>query len=71
LTDGETALLTLFAEKPGVVISRLELAERTGARQERSIDVQITRLRRKLEEDPKSPRYLKTVRGRGYVLWPD
>ena len=37
----------------------------------RAIDVQVTRLRRKIERDPREPRYLKTVRGKGYVLWPD
>jgi two-component system phosphate regulon response regulator OmpR len=39
--------------------------------QERAVDVQITRLRRKIEDDPKSPRYLQTVRGEGYMLAPD
>jgi len=71
LTDGEAILLSIFAENPGLVFSRSDLAERTGAGQERSIDVQVARLRRKLEADPKLPRYLKTVRGQGYVLWPD
>ncbi|MCA8834952.1 MAG: helix-turn-helix domain-containing protein, partial [Proteobacteria bacterium] len=61
--------------KLGVAISREMLAEglaQQGAKtQERAIDVQITRLRRKLEVAPKSPRYLQTVRGEGYVLMPD
>ena len=45
-------------------------AAMTGA-QERAVDVQITRLRRKIEDDPKAPRYLQTVRGEGYMLQPD
>jgi two-component system, OmpR family, phosphate regulon response regulator OmpR len=71
LTEREAALLGIFAQNPRVVISRSELAARTGTGQERSIDVQVARLRRKFEEDPKSPRHLKTVRSQGYVLWPD
>ncbi|MEM7524768.1 MAG: helix-turn-helix domain-containing protein, partial [Pseudomonadota bacterium] len=42
-----------------------------GSAQERAVDVQITRLRRKIESDPKNPRYLQTVRGEGYMLTPD
>lgn len=71
LTEREAALLGIFAQNPRVIISRSELAACSGAGQERSIDVQVARLRRKFEEDPKSPRYLKTVRSQGYVLWPD
>jgi two-component system phosphate regulon response regulator OmpR len=64
-----------FAAQPGHPISRERLAgdapvEETGG-QERAVDVQITRLRRKIEEDPKMPRYLQTVRGEGYMLQPD
>lgn len=71
LTTGELALLRLLAAQPGTTISRAELCEQTGAAQERTVDVQITRLRRKIEEDARAPRYLRTVRGQGYVLWPD
>lgn len=71
ITSGENGLLKLFAENPGKTFSRLDLCERMGVSQERSIDVQITRLRRKIETDPKNPLYLQTVRGIGYVLVPD
>ena len=71
LTGAETALLRLLAANAGKPISRLELAQRTGAGLERSIDVQVTRLRRKIEDDPKMPLYLQTVRSVGYVLIPD
>ncbi len=71
LTSGELALLRLLAERPGTPISRTELCERTNAGQERTVDVQITRLRRKFEIDARAPRHLQTVRGQGYVLWTD
>jgi two-component system phosphate regulon response regulator OmpR len=67
LTSGEMQLLSIFARTPGVPISRAELARRGGA-EGRAVDVQITRLRRKIEPDPKVPRYLQTVWGEGYVL---
>ena len=68
LSAGETALLAALAERPGEVVSRTELAERTNAGQERSVDVQVTRLRRKIESDPREPVHLQTVRGSGYRL---
>jgi two-component system phosphate regulon response regulator OmpR len=72
LTEAETSLLRLLAETPGVIVSREELVERSSAAvNERSIDVQVNRLRRKIEVDPRTPRYLQTVRGSGYVLRPD
>ncbi len=72
LTAVETALLKALAERPGAVLSREELTIRTGASGGgRAVDVQVTRLRRKIEPDPRLPRYLRTVRGRGYVLRPD
>jgi len=71
LTSSEVALLRIFASSPGVTISRGELAERTGSGAGRATDVQITRLRRKIEEDPKNPRFLQTVWGEGYVFWTD
>ena len=69
LTSAEAALLKVFAYNPGVTLSRGQLSRRAGRGSERSIDVQITRLRRKIEADPKAPRHLQTVRGEGYVLW--
>lgn len=71
MAPGELSLLRLLAARPGVPVSRSELSEQTGAAQERTVDVQITRLRRKFEADPRAPRHLQTVRGQGYVLWPD
>jgi two-component system phosphate regulon response regulator OmpR len=59
---------TANAGKP---FSRVDLCTRLGVALERSIDVQVTRLRRKIEEDPKLPLYIQTVRGVGYVLVPD
>jgi two-component system phosphate regulon response regulator OmpR len=72
LTGSEAALLAALAAQPGDVLSREDLAaqldmDETG---ERAIDVQVTRLRRKIETDPREPRFLHTVRGRGYVLKP-
>ena len=71
LTTSENALLQLFAANAGRSFSRADLCSRLGVSLERSIDVQVTRLRRKIEEDPKLPLYLQTVRGVGYVLVPD
>ena len=72
LTTIEASLLKVLAEKSNNVLSREELIERTGAAGGgRAVDVQVTRLRRKIEQDPKLPRYLQTVRGKGYVLRPD
>jgi two-component system phosphate regulon response regulator OmpR len=72
LTGGEAALLTALARKPNEVLTREDIAaaltmDDTG---ERAIDVQVTRLRRKIEADPREPRFLHTVRGRGYTLKP-
>jgi two-component system, OmpR family, phosphate regulon response regulator OmpR len=71
LTSSEAALLKLFAANAGRPFSRTDLCTRLGVSLERSIDVQVTRLRRKIEEDPKLPLYIQTVRGIGYVLVPD
>jgi len=72
LTDVETALLRALAGRPGEVLSREDLISQTGASGGgRAVDVQVTRLRRKIESDPRIPRYLQTVRGKGYVLFPD
>lgn len=72
LTAGEASLLKALADKVGEPLSREELLQRsTDCPNTRSVDVQVTRLRRKIEPDPKSPRYLQTVRGLGYMLRPD
>ncbi|MEJ6751701.1 MAG: response regulator transcription factor [Amylibacter sp.] len=75
LTATESALLRIFSVNLHNPVSRPKLVEdltKNGVpSQERSVDVQITRLRRKLEVDPKMPRYLQTVRGAGYMLAPD
>ena len=72
LTTAEAALLGVLVGRAGETLSREELAELTGALGNlRTVDVQITRLRKKIEDDPRSPRHLQTVRGRGYVLWID
>jgi two-component system phosphate regulon response regulator OmpR len=72
LTGGEAALLTALARRPNEVLSREEIAAALSMEEagERAIDVQVTRLRRKIEVDPREPRFLHTVRGRGYVLKP-
>lgn len=68
LTESETQLLSILAQRAGVAISRHELAMLTAAGVERSVDVQVTRLRRKIERDPREPVHLQTVRGVGYRL---
>jgi len=78
LTQTESALMRVLVASLGRVISREALIEHLGrergasaeSAQERAIDVQITRLRRKIEPDPKTPRFLQTVRGEGYMLTP-
>jgi len=72
LTDMEAGLMRVLAAEAGAVVSRETLAERSkGIVNDRTVDVQVTRLRRKIEDDPKNPRYLVTVRGEGYMLLPD
>ncbi len=72
ITPVEQALLCTLGQTSGRIFSREKLAEILGGNQSpRSIDVQITRLRRKIEADSKNPRYLQTVRGKGYMLLPD
>jgi two-component system phosphate regulon response regulator OmpR len=72
LTQAERDLLSILAEVAGQGVSRDDLAARTGnGANPRTIDVQVTRLRKKIEDDPKMPRYLQTVRGMGYMLRPD
>lgn len=71
LTESETQLLSILAGRAGAAISRHELAALTAAGVERSVDVQVTRLRRKIERDPREPVHLQTVRGVGYRLTGD
>jgi two-component system, OmpR family, phosphate regulon response regulator OmpR len=74
LTATEAQLMRIFASQPGKPIGRDKLVAeggKTDAAQDRAVDVQITRLRRKIEDDPKAPRYLQTIRGEGYMLQPD
>lgn len=72
ITPVEQMLLNVLSQKPGQIFTREKLAEILGAGQSpRSIDVQITRLRKKIEKDSKNPRYLQTIRGKGYMLLPE
>lgn len=71
LTSAELQLLRLLSASAGQPFTRSELSQQMGAVLERTVDVQITRLRRKIEVDPRLPLYLQTVRGIGYVLVPD
>ena len=75
LTATETQLMKIFAAAAGEPVSRVQLVTDLGRgeshAQDRAIDVQITRLRRKIEPNPKEPRYLQTVRGSGYMLAPE
>lgn len=79
LTATESQLMRIFAARPGEAVTRQQLVDDLGrgasadggGAQERAVDVQITRLRRKIETDPRQPRYLQTVRGAGYMLAPD
>lgn len=68
LTTGEQTLLTLMARQAGATVSRYVLSENINAQSERAVDVQMTRLRRKLETNPSEPEFLLTVRGEGYRL---
>lgn len=72
LTNAEARLLKALASKPGETLSRESLIADAGIEAtSRVVDVQVTRLRRKIEPNPKTPLYLQTVRGKGYALWPD
>lgn len=71
LTESEMQLLSILAQRAGAAISRRDLAMLTAAGVERSVDVQVTRLRRKIERDPREPIHLQTVRGVGYRLTGD
>ena len=71
LTERERELLRQFAQRPGTPIARHELSSDDSTGSERAIDVQINRLRRKIETDPSNPVYLQTVRSKGYILYTD
>ena len=69
INNSEKKVLVEMLVNPGKTYSREEIGKVSGISQERSIDVMITRLRQKLEVNPKNPKYLQTIRGSGYVLW--
>ena len=69
INNTEKKVLIEMLSNPGTTFSREEIGKVSGISQERSIDVMITRLRQKIELDPKNPKYLQTIRGSGYVLW--
>ena len=69
INNSEKKVLIEMLANPGKTYSREEIGKISGITQERSIDVMITRLRQKLEIDPKNPKYLQTIRGAGYVIW--
>ena len=69
INSSEKKVLTEMLSNPGKTYSREEIGKISGISQERSIDVMITRLRQKIENNPKNPKYLQTIRGSGYVLW--
>jgi two-component system phosphate regulon response regulator OmpR len=71
LTERERDLMRQFAQRAGTPVARHELSTDDATGSERAIDVQINRLRRKIEVDPSSPVYLQTVRGKGYILYTD
>jgi len=69
INNVEKKVLIEMLANPGKTYSRLQIGEISNISQERSIDVMITRLRQKIEINPKNPKYLQTIRGAGYVLW--
>ena len=69
INSSEKKVLIEMLANPGKTYSRNEIGKISGISQERSIDVMITRLRQKIEANPKNPKYLQTIRGSGYVLW--
>ncbi len=69
INNSEKKVLIEMLANPGITFSREDIGKISGISQERSIDVMITRLRQKLELNPKNPKYLQTIRGSGYVLW--
>jgi two-component system, OmpR family, phosphate regulon response regulator OmpR len=71
LTESEAHLLRVLARAAHAAVDRLDLVGANTDAGGRAVDIQVTRLRRKIEADPANPRYLRTVRGRGYMLTPD
>ena len=71
LNDNEIKILSILSSNPGESFSREHLIKTLGFTQERTLDVCINRLRKKIEKNPKIPKFLKTKRGSGYVLWID
>ncbi len=69
ITDSEAKILNILCKEKGTPVSREKLSSLCGDIDERSIDVQITRLRKKIEQNPKQPHYLQTVRNHGYVIY--
>ena len=69
INNTEKIILEKMINSPGKIFKREEIGKLIDLEKERSIDVIITRLRKKIEETPKSPKYLQTIRGEGYVLW--
>jgi len=69
INSSEKKVLMEMLANPGKTYSREKIGKISGISQERSVDVMITRLRHKLEINPKNPKYLQTIRGSGYVLW--
>ena len=69
INNAEKKVLIEMLSNPGKTFSREEIGKISGIKQERSIDVMITRLRQKIEANPKNPKFLQTIRGSGYVLW--
>ena len=69
INNTEKIILEKMINSPGKIFQREEIGSLINLDKERSIDVIITRLRKKIEENPKSPKYLQTIRGEGYVLW--
>ncbi len=69
INNTEKMILDKMINSPGKIFKREEIASLIDLSKERSIDVIVTRLRKKIEENPKNPKYLQTIRGEGYVLW--
>ena len=69
INNTEKKILEKMINSPGDILSREKIGDLINIEKERSIDVIITRLRKKIETDPKNPKYLQTIRGEGYVLW--
>ena len=69
INNSEKIILEKMMNSPGETFSRIYIGNLINIDKERSVDVIITRLRKKIELDPKNPKYLQTIRGTGYVLW--